>query len=129
MLRGMDARRQTRGRAADARGLAAEAACAAVLARAGFTLLGQRLRTGAGEIDLVARRGGLTLIVEVKARPGAAEAAFAIGKRQRARLVAATEALMAKEPAWFGEGLRFDAMFVAADGSVHWLEDAFRPGD
>lgn len=100
-----------------------------MLIRAGFAVLGQRLRTGAGEIDLVARRGSLTLIVEVKARPGAAEAAFAIGKRQRARLVAATEALMAKEPAWFGDGLRFDAMLVAADGSVHWLEDAFRPGD
>lgn len=100
-----------------------------LLARAGFAVLGRRVRTGAGEIDLVARRGALTLIVEVKARPGAAEAAFAIGARQRARLVAATEALMAKEPAWFGDGLRFDAMFVAADGTVQWLEDAFRPGD
>ncbi|WP_291296040.1 YraN family protein [Elioraea sp.] len=129
MLRAMDARRQGRGRAAEARGLAAEATCAAVLVRAGFAVLGRRVRTGAGEIDLVARHGDLTIIVEVKARPGAAEAAFAISPRQRTRLVAATEALMAKEPGWFGDGLRFDAMFVAGDGAVHWLEDAFRPGD
>jgi len=92
-------------------------------------VLGRRVRTEGGEIDLVARRGGLTLIVEVKARPSASEAAFAISPRQRARLAAAAEALMASEPGWFGEGLRFDAMLVSADGALVWLEDAFRPGD
>jgi putative endonuclease len=121
--------RAHRGRAAQARGVAAEEACAAVLAGAGFALLGRRLRTPAGEIDLLARRGALTLVVEVKARPRTRDAAFAIGPRQRARLVAATEALMATHAEWFGAELRFDAMFVGGDGAVRWLEDAFRPGE
>lgn len=121
--------RTARGQASYARGTAAEARCEAVLGRAGFTVLGRRIRTGAGEIDLVARKGTLTIIVEVKARPNATEAAFAVSQRQRARLAAAAEALMAVEPGWFGEGLRFDAMLVGADGELRWLEDAFRPGD
>jgi putative endonuclease len=125
----MAAAREARGRAAQARGVAAEEACAGMLARAGFHVLARRIRTGAGEIDILARRGALTLVIEVKARPRAEEAAFAISPRQRARLAAAAEALMADEPGWFGEGLRFDAMLVGADGEVRWIEDAFRPGD
>jgi len=54
---------------------------------------------------------------------------LAISPRQRQRLAAAAEALMAAEPSWFGASLRFDAMLVGADGAVVWLEDAFRPGD
>lgn len=107
----------------------AERRCEQALARAGFTLFGRRVRTPAGEIDLVARRGDLTVIVEVKARPSVEEAAFAIPPRQRRRLAAAAEALMASEPSWFGGPVRFDAMLVGADGSLVWLEDAFRPGE
>ena len=121
--------RQARGKAAQARGVAAEEACVALLAREGFSVLARRVRTGAGEIDILARNGTLTLVIEVKARPRAEEAAFAIAPRQRARLAAAAEALMASHPAWFGEGLRFDAMLVGADGEVRWIADAFRPGD
>lgn len=77
----------------------------------------------------MARRGTLTLIVEVKARATAEAAAFAIPPRKRRRLAAAAEALMAGEPGWFGGSLRFDAMLVGADGSVVWIEDAFRPGE
>lgn len=129
MLAAMAGAREARGRAAQARGVAAEEACVAMLARAGFSVLARRIRTGAGEIDILARRCSLTLVIEVKARPRADEAAFAISPRQRARLVAAAEALMAREPAWFGEGLRFDAMLVGADGEVRWIADAFRPGE
>lgn len=125
----MSRERQARGRAAWHRGAAAERACEEALRRAGFTVLGRRLRTERGEIDLLARRGALTVIVEVKARPSASDAAFAIAPRQRERLAAAAEALMAAEPGWFGEGLRFDAMLVSSDGALLWLEDAFRPGD
>jgi putative endonuclease len=121
--------REARGRAAWHRGAAAEQRCERALAREGFVVLGRRVRTEAGEIDLLARRGELTVIVEVKARPRAEEAAFAISPRQRQRLAAAAEALMASEPSWFGGSLRFDAMLVGADGEVVWLEDAFRPGD
>jgi putative endonuclease len=123
------ATRQARGLEAWRRGAAAERLCEEALAAAGFDVLGRRVRTPSGELDLVARRGTLTVIVEVKARATAEAAAFAIPPPKRRRLAAAAEALMAAEPSWFGGSLRFDAMLVAADGSVMWLEDAFRPGE
>ena len=49
------------------------------LAADGWTILARRLRTAAGEIDLVAERNGLLALVEVKARPSLAGAAIALG--------------------------------------------------
>jgi putative endonuclease len=44
-------------------------ACAALEQR-GYAILARRYRTRAGEIDIVARDGGTTVFVEVKARAG-----------------------------------------------------------
>lgn len=120
------ATKRQRGAGGNRYGREAEDLCAAALEADGFAVLARRRRTTAGEIDLVARRGALTVIVEVKARARAAEAAFALSPRQRARLVAASEALMAEEPAWFGENVRFDVMVVGRDGTVRRIADAFR---
>ena len=113
---------------AEGYGRAAENTCARALEADGFTILARRRRTGAGEIDLVARRDDLTVIVEVKARGRAAEAAETVSPRQRARLLAATEVLMAEEPGWFGTELRFDVMVVGRDGTLRRITDAFRAG-
>lgn len=117
-----------RGRRAERFGRLAEVLCCKVLERDGFEILARRRRTAAGEIDLVARRGDLTVIVEVKARRRASEAAGALSARQCARLAGAAEALMAEEPGWFGAGLRFDLMVVGRDGTIRRVADAFRPG-
>jgi putative endonuclease len=126
--RGRGQRRPAR-RVAEGYGRAAEAACARALEAEGFAILACRRRTEAGELDLVARRGDLTVIVEVKARTRAAAAAEALSPRQRARLLAAAEALMAEEPGWFGAELRVDVMVVGRDGTVRRIADAFRAGD
>ncbi|MBW8271203.1 YraN family protein [Caldovatus aquaticus] len=115
--------------AAEARGRAAEARAAVALAREGWTILARRVRTGAGELDLVAERDGLLAFVEVKARPRLAEAAAALSPRQRARLMAAAEAWLAANPGHGAAGMRFDVMLVAADGAVRRIADAFRAGD
>jgi len=104
--------RLLRGRRAYEAGQGAEALAAEALTAEGWALLGQRIRTEAGEIDLIAEREGLLAFIEVKARPSLAEAPFALGPRQRARLVAA--------------GMRFDVMLVAADGTIRRIADAFR---
>ncbi len=91
--------------------------------------MARRARTGAGEIDLVAERGGLLAFVEVKARPSLAEAAAALGPRQRARLAAAAECWLAENPSHGAAGVRFDVLLVAADGAVRRVADAFRLGD
>ncbi len=116
-------------RGAESYGRDAELRAAAALEADGFVILARRRRTEVGEIDLVARRGDLTVIVEVKARGRAAEAAETVSARQRARLLAATEALMAEEPGWFGAELRFDVIVMGRDGTLRRIIDAFRAGD
>jgi putative endonuclease len=123
------ARRRVLGAAAQARGLHAEAAACAALAAEGWLVLARRVRTAAGEVDLVAAQGDLTAFIEVKARPTLAEAAVALGPRQRARLIASAEALLAEHPDWGRGGVRFDVLLVDAGGRVRRIADAFRIGD
>lgn len=121
-----DGRRHLRGHASQAGGLAAEAAAARALEADGWTILARRLRTAAGEVDMVAQRQGLLAIIEVKRRPSLAEAAHALAPRQRARLLAAAEILLAENPDWGRDGVRFDLLLVDAQGAVRRIADAFR---
>lgn len=89
-------------------------------------MLARRVRTEAGEIDMVAERDGLLAFIEVKARPSLAEAAFALAPRQQARLIAAAEAWLAEHPGYGAAGIRFDVLLVAADSAVRRIADAFR---
>ena len=118
--------RAERGRRAQQSGLAAEAAACAALVADGWTVLARRLRTPAGEVDLVAESNGLLALVEVKARPDLAGAAAALGPAQRRRLLAAAEIILAEHPNWGRAGVRFDVLVVDAAGRVRRIADAFR---
>lgn len=118
--------RMRRGKRAQASGLRAEAAACAALCADDWTILGQRLRTAAGEIDIVAERAGLLAIVEVKHRPSLTGAAEALSLRQQRRLMLAAEILLGENPGWGREGVRFDVMLVDAEGTVRRIADAFR---
>jgi putative endonuclease len=118
--------RQQRGRVANRRGRDAEGHAAACLRRDGWSVVAQRLRTQAGEIDLVAERDGLTALIEVKARDSLVGAAYALQPRQQARLVAAAGIALAEHPNWGASGVRFDLMLVDRSGSVRRIADAFR---
>lgn len=122
----MKAARPARGRAAQRLGVSAEAAAAGALEAEGWIVQARRLRTAAGEIDLVAERDGLLAIIEVKARPTLAGAAWSLGARQRGRLLAAAEIALAEHPEWGRAGVRFDVMLVDAVGAVRRIADAFR---
>ena len=118
--------RQARGRRAQVLGVAAEDAACRALEQDGWTVHCRRLRTEAGEIDLIAEREGLLAIVEVKARPTLADAAGALTPRQQARLLAAAEILLAAHPEWSGHAMRFDVLVVDKSGAVRRIVDAFR---
>lgn len=108
------------------RGIDAEAAACLTLVRHGWTVLARRSRTEAGEIDIIAAQPDLLAIIEVKARPTLAEAAFALSTHQRARLIAAADIALAEHPEWAREGMRFDLMVVDATAAVRRIADAFR---
>ena len=118
--------RQASGARAQRSGLAAEAAACATLEQDGWTILARRLQTGAGEIDIVAERSGLLAIIEVKSRATLSDAAYALSARQRRRLIAATEALLAVHPDWGAAGVRFDVIVVDKQYNIRRIRDAFR---
>jgi putative endonuclease len=113
-------------RRAYARGIDAENAACAALACEGWTILGQRLRTEACEIDVVAATPDMLAIIEVKARATLADAAMALGSRQRTRLLMAAEIVLVEHPEWARPGMRFDLMVVDSAGTVRRIADAFR---
>jgi putative endonuclease len=118
--------RSLRGQAADRLGRFAEDAVQLTLERDGWSILARRLRTSAGEIDIVAEKEGLLAIVEVKARARLADAAASLSVRQQARLVSATEIVLSDHPDWGINGVRFDLLLVDAAGVVRRIADAFR---
>ena len=118
--------RSHRGRVADRRGRIAEAAVEAALLRDGWIVRARRLRTPAGEIDLVAEKDDLLAIVEVKARRSLVQAAEALSARQQARLVAAADIALMQHPEWGKNGVRFDLLLVDPAGTIRRIADAFR---
>lgn len=77
----------------------------------GWRILGMRVRTPVGEIDLVARRGRTVAFVEVKARADDAQSALALDDYRLRRVVAAAEAV-AHRYSRSGDDLRVDALFI-----------------
>ncbi len=111
---------------ADAGGRAAEFAVAEYLRALSWRVLAQRLRTKAGEVDLVATRDGLLLLGEVKLRASHESASFALSPRQRERLLQAGALILAEHPDWGASGVRFDVFLVDHQGCIAQIEDAIR---
>lgn len=90
----------------------------------GWRILARRVRTPAGEVDLVARRGSIVAFVEVKARSTEAELDFAIDQRRLARVAAAAEVLM---PRFAGprDDIRVDVILIAPGTRPRHIENAW----
>jgi putative endonuclease len=90
----------------------------------GWRILDRRVRTPAGEVDLVARRGNLVAFVEVKTRATAAELDHAIDERRLARVAAAAEVLMPRY-AGPGDDIRVDVILLAPGTRPRHIENAW----
>lgn len=115
-----------RRRRAWRRGLWAESLCALWLALRGYRILGRRLRSPVGEIDIVARRGHVLAVIEVKARGAMDAAAEAVTPRQRQRLTRAAGWLIAGRPDLAALQVRFDVMLMAPWRLPKHVVDAWR---
>ncbi len=91
----------------------------------GYIVLGRRLRTKRGEVDLVVTNDDTIIFVEVKARRSAVAGAESVTLRQQARIAAAAEILLAEHPDWARDSTRFDVVLVVA-GAIIPIPDAFR---
>jgi putative endonuclease len=114
-------------RAAWRRGHWAERLCLWQLRLKGYRILARRYRTPVGEIDLIARRGGVLAAVEVKARDDLTSAGDAVGPRQQRRVARALQHFLAGRPDLARLSLRFDVMLVRPHRLPRHIADAWRP--
>lgn len=94
------------------RGHRGEWVAALALMLKGYRIVARRYRTKLGEIDLIARRGDLVLIVEVKVRATLLEAMDAIGRQSERRIEAATDIWLSRQPDYGRLSIRFDMVAV-----------------
>lgn len=113
-----------RGR--DRWGRRAELWCRLALMLKGYRILARRCRTPAGEIDIVACRGDVLAIVEVKARPTLEQARGAVTAGQWRRLWRAAGLFVAARPHLARHAIRFDLMAVAPGVWPRHHPDAWR---
>jgi putative endonuclease len=78
----------------------------------GYRILARRFKTRAGEIDLIAVRGGTVAFIEVKKRATEDEAHDAITAAQARRIRHAAGLWIGKRRRYQGLEQRFDAVFV-----------------
>jgi putative endonuclease len=106
-------------------GLSAESRAAAYLVAKGYRILARRWRSPVGEIDIVARRRGVLIFVEVKARERLDDAAEAVTAHQQRRIIAAAEAWLATNPRYAEHDMRFDVVLVAPKSIPRHIMAAF----
>jgi len=117
MERGLRARRD---------GRRSEIVCALWLMAKGYRILGFRMKTAQAEIDVLARKGDVVAVVEVKRRASLEAALEAVSWRQRERLLAAARSLTARRPDLAGAAIRLDLMALAPGRRPRHIRDAWR---
>jgi putative endonuclease len=121
----MNEARRVRGAAARLSGRRGEVLAALWLMAKGYTILGFRLRTPHGEIDLVARRGRVLAAVEVKARTTLEAALEAVNLAQRQRLRRAIRAFATRRRGLEQAHVRLDLMALAPGRFPRHIRDAW----
>lgn len=116
----------TRRRRAHGFGRSAETLAAWSLRLKGYSILARDFRVAVGEIDLIARRGRVLALVEVKARAATADALEALGPRQKRRIARAAEAFLQRHPDLARLDRRFDLIVVAPRRWPRHIADAWR---
>ncbi len=105
-------------------GLAAEDAVAVFYEKNGHDVSARRWRSKAGEIDLIVRKDGNVIFVEVKKSKTHDRAALSLGPRQIARIYNSAAVYLDGEPNGQNTDARFDVALVDARGEISVLENA-----
>lgn len=124
--------RRLRGAAARKSGRRAEWIAALWLMAKGYRIIGFRLNTPQGEIDLLAVRGGVLAVVEVKKRASLEAALECVSRTQRDRLRRAARAIANRRRGLKDAAIRLD-LFALAPGRLPrhvpgaWASDGEAP--
>ena len=118
--------RTARGTAARLSGRRGEVLAAVLLLAKGYRILGFRLKTPQGEIDILALRGRTLVVVEVKRRTSLLAALEAVTFDQRERLRRAGANLAARRPQLVGASVRLDLVALAPGRFPVHIPDAWK---
>jgi len=108
-------------------GRKAEMIASALLRLKGYRILARDYRAGVGELDIVARRGRLLAVIEVKRRRDLAMALDAVSARQRRRIARAAAAYVGRHSGLADLDIRFDVIVVLPHRPPRHIKDAWRP--
>ena len=121
----MSEARAAKGAAARASGRRSEVLAALVLMAKGYRILGFRLKAPQAEIDLLAWRKDVVVVVEVKRRRTLEEALCAVNYDQRERLRRAGLMLAARRPQLAAAAVRLDLIALAPGRLPVHIQDAW----
>lgn len=113
-------------------GLRAEKIAALFLRLKGYKIIAERYRNPKGEIDILAIRGKILAVVEVKARKNIYDCNYSITSWKQQKILGALEWLVAGDSKIAGlveKGshiIRFDAIFIIPKRLPKHLADAWR---
>ncbi len=105
-------------------GLAAEETVAQSYRRDGHKITARRWRSAAGEIDLIAKKDGNVIFIEVKKSRTFSQAAHALSARQMRRIYSSAAIYLEGEPNGQDSEARFDVALVDQRGRVSIVENA-----
>lgn len=121
-------RRETGKKARDS-GYKAETAAAWFLRLKGYWILERNFKpprgSGAGEIDIIAAKGGTIAFIEVKRRATQTAAAESVNARVQSRRVRGAEYYLATHPDLAEKELRFDVVLISPDHLPEHIQNAF----
>jgi putative endonuclease len=106
-------------------GLWSEHFAAIFLRLKGYRILARNFRTKVGEIDIIARKGDLVAIIEVKARPDVLLSVNSVSFTSRKRIANAANWWLSRQGDGARISLRFDIVAVRPFALPVHLEDAF----
>lgn len=116
---------------AQRRGRWGESLCRLYLILTGWSVLHQGFSgnrgSGAGEIDLIAKRGRTLAFIEVKTRSDLVSGLEAVSAAQQARIIRGAEGFLAAHPDLSEHTLRFDVMVARPWRWPRRYPDAWRP--
>jgi len=112
-------------------GKRAEDLAAEFLRAQGCTILERNFRRRLGELDLIARSGGVLVIAEVRTRASAryGSAAASVDRRKQQRIARAAQILLQRRADLARLPVRFDVIVVtdphSATPGIEWIRHAF----
>lgn len=94
----------------------------------GYRILGRRFKVRQGEVDIIARKGNVIAMIEVKQRANEATAEGSVSIKNQSRLMDAAEIYINRERSLHGADfeLRYDFLYVIGRWKVRHITNAFQ---